>query len=75
MRRENCARVGNFYLVAQLITGNRNPGKIDMCCIVNVDHGHQREGLGYCNFILLAKFPSFTDQAEKGKMTCPRPQD
>ena len=33
------------------------------------------EEVGYHSFGLSAKFLDFTDQAEKGKTTCPRPHD
>lgn len=39
------------------------------------DPEYQSEGLDYQSFRLLAKFHSFTDQAEKGKVTCPGPLD
>lgn len=35
----------------------------------------QHEGLEYHSFKLLEQFPSLADQAEKGKMTCPRSHD
>lgn len=59
--------LGNFYLVAQLITRNSNPGNVDMCCIMYADLECQSEGLGYYSFLLLAKFPVLQTRLRKGK--------
>lgn len=67
------AYLGNFYLVAQLSTRNSKPGELDRQHIDDLEC--QSEGSEYHSLGLLAKFLSFTDEAEKGKMTCPRPHD